>query len=181
MSATPPAGGDEVTTVLDVVDTLEELVGAARRVPFTTTVVVNEEDILELVDRIRVSLPDDLRSARHALDEREEMLDRAGREAAETNARAVEEAERLVREARAEAERLVSDHVIVATATEQARTTIDEADRHATAQRAAADEYAREVMRRLEEQLERWLGTVREGLSALPAAQPATPPRRRHR
>ena len=181
MTATPPASGDEVTTVLDVVDTLEELVGAARRVPFTTTVVVNEEEILELVDRIRVSLPDDLRSARDALDERDEMLERAGREAAETIARAAEEAERVVREARAEAERLVADHAIVATATEHARDTVEEADRHAAAQRAAADDYAREVMRRLEEQLERWLGTVREGLSALPAAETAAPPRRRRR
>jgi len=83
-----PTPGDELTTVVDIVDLLEELLGSARRLPFTPSVVVNEEEILELVDRIRVALPDDLVSARHTLDERDQILARAEREVAEVTSRA---------------------------------------------------------------------------------------------
>ena len=170
---TPAADLDESGTLLEIVDTLEELVGGARRVPFTPSVVVNEEEILELVDRIRVALPDDLVAARHTLEEREELLERAARDAAELAARAEAEATRLVGEAQARAAQLVDQHAVTRAATEQARVLGEEAERQAAAQRTAADEYARDVMARLAEQLDRWLGTVREGLDALPAAAPA--------
>ena len=178
MSATPPPA-DDLGTVVDIVDTLEELVGGARRLPFTPSVVVNEEEILELVDRIRVALPDDLLSARHTLDERDQILERAEREVGEVTARAEEEAARIIHEAQARAAALVDEHVITTTATEQARVVIRDAEEHAAAQRTAADDYAREVMQRLEDQLERWLGTVREGRESLP--QPPAPRGRRRK
>jgi hypothetical protein len=176
---TQPTPGDELTTVVDIVDLLEELLGSARRLPFTPSVVVNEEEILELVDRIRVALPDDLVSARHTLDERDQILARAEREVAEVAGRAEQEAARLVGDATAQATALVDDHAILRTATEQARALVAVADQHAAAQRAAADDYAREVMQRLEEQLERWLTTVREGVASLPQAAAARPRRRK--
>jgi uncharacterized membrane-anchored protein len=179
MSQAQPPADDEVGTVVDIVDALEELVGSGRRLPFTPSVVVNEEEILELVDRIRVALPDDLRSARHTLDERAQMLERAEREVAEVTGRADEEAARAVREAQAQAASLVEEHTIVRSATEQAHTVVADAERHAAAQRRAADDYAHEVMQRLEEQLERYLATVREGLQTLP--QPPAPERGRRR
>lgn len=177
MSAAPPPP-DEIGIVLEVVDALEELLASARRLPFTPSVVVNEEEILELTDRIRVALPDDLVTARHLLDERHEMLGRAAADSAELGRRAQEEAERLVREAQAQASALVADHEIVRTATAQAREIVTQAEERATLERSGADDYAREVMGRLEDQLERWLRTVREGMQELPA-QPAA--RRRNK
>ena len=179
MSQTPPPATDDSATVLDIVDTLEELVGGARRLPFTPSVVVNEDEILELVDRIRVALPDDLTTARHTVDERDELLDRAAREAAELTARAEEEAARRVREAQAHAAALVDEHAIVFTATAKAHELAADAQTQGASERAAADDYAHEVMQRLEDQLERWLGTVREGMQSLP--QKAPPGRRRKR
>jgi hypothetical protein len=179
LSQTHPPAGDELGTVVDIVDTLEELVGAARRLPFTPSVVVNEDEILELVDRIRVALPDDLITARHTVEERDEMLERATREAAELIARAEEEAARKVREAQAQAAALVDQHAILLTATEKAHQLVAEAEQEAASERAAADDYAHAVMQRLEDQLERWLATVREGLQSLP--QKAQPARRRKR
>ena len=181
---------DDFTPVLDILDTLEEMVGTARRVPLTSNVVVNEEDIVELVDRIRVSLPDDLRAARHALEAREQLMDRATQEAqsltertardtTELSQRSTEEAERTIREARARAEELVADHAVTRDATERARTLVAEAEAYAADQRGQADAYAREVVTRLAEQLERWLDTVRGGLVPAPGDDP--PARRRRR
>jgi len=164
-----PTPGDELTTVVDIVDLLEEMLGSARRLPFTPSVVVNEEEILELVDRIRVALPDDLVSARHTLDERDQILARAEREVAEVTSRTEQEATRLVGDATAQATALVDEHAILRTASEQARALVAD----------AADDYAREVMQRLEEQLERWLTTVREGVASLPQPVAARTRRRK--
>ncbi|MGH7722384.1 MAG: hypothetical protein ACRENL_06045 [Candidatus Dormibacteria bacterium] len=180
MTQAQPPAGDELSAVLDIVDTLEELVGVARRLPFTPSVVVNEEEILELVDRIRVALPDDLVSARHIVDERAQMLERAERDVGEVAARAEQDAARLLREAQAQAASLIGEHAIVSAATEQARALVADAEERAAAERTAADDYAREVVQRLEAQLERWLGTVREGLQSLPP-QPQPRGRRRKR
>ena len=178
MTAEPPPR-DDLGDAVDVINTLEELLAASRRMPFTANVVVNEEEILELVDRIRVTLPDELLSARHTLDERDQIVDRAAQEAAELNRRATEEAERMVREAQAHASALVAEHAILSAATAQAEELLAAAQEQAAAQRRAVDDYAREVMERLEEQLERWLGTVREGIGALPEARQARKRRKR--
>ena len=179
MTQTQPPAGAELTAVVDILDMLEEMVGGARRLPFTPSVVVNEEEILELVDRIRVALPDDLVGARHTLEERDQILERAEHEVADVTGRAEEDAARVVREAQAHAASLIEDHAIVGAATEQAGSLVADAEQHGAAQRAAADDYAREVMQRLEDQLERWLETVREGLQSLPQPPKARGRRRK--
>jgi len=158
MSQTNPPSTDEMTAAIDLVDALEELVGGARRLPFTPSVVVNEEEILELVDRIRLALPD---------------------EVAEVIRRAEEQAARVVGEADAKAASLTDEHAIVKAATEQAGALVADAEQTAAAQHSAADDYAREVMQRLEEQLDRWLATVREGLQSLPQPPQARARRRK--
>ncbi|MGH7698824.1 MAG: hypothetical protein ACRENV_09155, partial [Candidatus Dormibacteria bacterium] len=69
----------EGVSIFDVLDRLESLVNQSRRLPLTPNIVVNEEDILEAVDQIRMALPDEVREARMVLESREARL----REAAE--------------------------------------------------------------------------------------------------
>lgn len=174
-----PGADDELIPVLDILDGLEELISSSRRLPFTSTVAVNEEDILEAIDRIRVGLPDDLREARHLLEDRARLVERAQREAEELAERSTADAERRLRDAEARVEALLAQHAVTREAEQRAAALLAEAEAQAADQRGAADDYAREVMQRLEEQLDRWLGTVREGLQALPGA--AASKRRRRR
>jgi cell division septum initiation protein DivIVA len=120
-------------------------------------------------------------SARHTRDERDQWLERVQREIAGATGRAEEEAARVLREAQAQAAALVEEHVILRTASDKARALVADAEQHAAAQRSAADDYAREVMHRLEEQLDRWLATVREGLQTLPQPPESARGRRRKR
>ena len=66
--------GELGPTVIDLVDQLEELVSTGRRVPFTAGVVVNEDELLELIDRTRLGLPDELVQARHVLEDQRRVL-----------------------------------------------------------------------------------------------------------
>ncbi len=54
-------------SIIDVIDELETLVAGGRRVPFTPSVVVNEEEALELIDRARLELPEEIRQARYTV------------------------------------------------------------------------------------------------------------------
>src|ERR1700730_311510 len=65
-------------TALDIVDDLEDLVSSARRVPLSANVIVNEDETLELIDRLRLRLPDELTHARHTLEGRARVASGGG-------------------------------------------------------------------------------------------------------
>lgn len=169
---------EAVTDFLEAVDQLEELVGSGRRIPFSGNVVLNEEQVMELIDRARLSAPDELVEARHTVSERDRLLDGARREAERLRASAVEEREELLAEARAEAARLVDEHAVLRTAQERADDLVGAAEARAARITTEADDYARDVMRELADQLERQLTTVQRGLDTLPP-RPAVGGRRR--
>jgi cell division septum initiation protein DivIVA len=165
--------------VLQLIDQLEELLSSARRVPLSASVVVNEDEALELVDRARLALPQELIDARHTLEDRVRIVAEAEQEAERILARADAEGERLVREAGDRAEHLVSEHSVTEQARAHGETVVNEAEEKAAAIRGEADAYAREVMLRLDEQLTRALTTVRKGIEALPAPSGSRPKRAR--
>ena len=163
-----PGGIDP--SVIDLIDQLEELVSTGRRVPFTAGVVVNEDEALELIDRARLGLPDELTQARHLLEDRHRVVDEAEQESERILARAEAEAQRVVDEAGARAQAMTGEHEIAEQARAHASTVLAEAEESAAKIRAEADAYAREVMLRLEDQLMRAATTVRKGIDALPGS-----------
>jgi vacuolar-type H+-ATPase subunit H len=155
-------------TVIDLVDQLEELVSTGRRVPFTAGVVVNEDEVLELIDRTRLGLPDELMQARHLLEDQRRVVVEAEQEAERILSRAETEAARIVAEAEARGAVMVGDHAIAEQAREHAATVLADAEERGAKTCSEADAYAREVMLRLEDQLMRAATTVRKGIDALP-------------
>jgi vacuolar-type H+-ATPase subunit H len=162
----PPQSTDP--TVIDLVDQLEELVSTGRRVPFTAGVVVNEDEVLELIDRTRLGLPDELMQARHLLEDQRRVVVEAEQEAERILTRAETEAARIVAEAEARVAVMVGDHAIAEQAREHAATVLADAEERGAKTCSEADAYAREVMLRLEDQLMRAATTVRKGIDALP-------------
>lgn len=86
------------TDMLYLVDRLEELVSLGKRVPFSTRVMVEEEEFLALVDQLRVAVPNEVKQAQRVIKERERIIGEAQDEAAEIVDRAEREADRLVSE-----------------------------------------------------------------------------------
>src|SRR2546421_11620918 len=84
--------------VLVLIDKLDDLVHNAKRVPLTDEVRVDKEEIYDILDQMRATIPEEIKQARWIVKERQEMLAEAKREA-----------ERIVKEARERQERLVSD------------------------------------------------------------------------
>ena len=158
----------EAESLLDLVDELETMVSGARRLPLSTSVMLDEDALLELVDRIRLGLPEELVRARQTMDDAQRLVGSAQDEAERMVADAEEHAAQTMERAGEQASLLVSQHHIVSQAQAHADALLADAESRGAAVRSDADSYARDVMTHLEEQLTRALGTVRRGLETLP-------------
>src|ERR671931_590943 len=87
--------------VLVLIDKLDDLVHNAKPVPLTDQVRVDKEEIYDILDQMRATIPEEIKQARWIVKERQEMLAEAKREA-----------ERIVKEARERQAQLVSDHEV---------------------------------------------------------------------
>ena len=102
--------------VLVLIDKLDDLVHNAKPMPLTDQVRVDKEEIYDILDQMRATIPEEIKQARWIVKERQEMLAEAKREA-----------ERIVKEARDRQERLVSEEEITKQAERAAEDIIEDA------------------------------------------------------
>ena len=142
--------------ILHLVDRLEEIFNAGQPVPFLHRMLVDEDRVLEVIDQMRVSIPEEVKKAQQVLDQRDRIM-----------AKAQEEAARTVQLAKEKADQLVDREALVAQAQGRADQIILNAKTDAEAIRAEADDYALESLVKLESELGRVLNQVRNGISKL--------------
>src|ERR1051326_4088844 len=102
--------------VLVLIDKLDDVVHNAKPVPLTDQVRVDKEEIYDLLDQMRATIPEEIKQARWIVKERQEMLAEAKREA-----------ERIVKEARERQNQLVSQEEVVKQAERAAEDIIEDA------------------------------------------------------
>lgn len=139
-----------------LVNRLESMVNTARRVPLSSRVMLEEEDILAIIEEFRKSVPEEILSARKVLKDREQIL---------RNAQA--EAETIVTMARERAEYMINQEGVLYLAKERGEQVLSDAQRDAQQMRQEIDQYAVDVLSNLEQQLQLQLHQVRNGLSEL--------------
>ncbi len=161
----------ETISIFDVLDRLEGLVNQSRRLPLTSSIVISEEEILEALDQIRMSLPDEIREARMVLENRESRL----REAKE-------QAEQTLLAAQERADRLTDEHEVTRRASAEADRLLSEARDRSRKLRRETDDYIRDRMEELESELSSALAQVRRGIETLePASEETERPKSRGR
>ena len=82
--------------ILHLIDRLEELFNESRAIPFTHNVVVDEEKMLDLIDQMRVAIPDEMKNAQQVMAQRDRILAQAQEEANRTLVLAREKGEQLL-------------------------------------------------------------------------------------
>jgi vacuolar-type H+-ATPase subunit H len=143
-----------------LLDRLEAMLVEGRQVPFFSGVVVDRDRFFDVINQMRISIPEEVKKAKRMHAERERLI-----------AQAKEEAERIVDLAREQAAALVREHDVVKQAELQAQDVLAQVRDEAQEVRAGADDYALVVLQQLEERLLQQLSTVRNGISTLdPAA-----------
>jgi ElaB/YqjD/DUF883 family membrane-anchored ribosome-binding protein len=139
--------------ILHLIDRLEELFNESRAIPFTHNVVVDEEKMLDLIDQMRVAIPEEMKNAQQLIAQRDRIL-----------AQAQEEANRTLVLAREKGEQLLERDSIVQNAQTYAEQRATDIIASADQTRRDADHYVIETLTHLELELERYLNQVRNGI-----------------
>ncbi|MEW5869966.1 MAG: hypothetical protein AB1894_11865 [Chloroflexota bacterium] len=142
--------------ILHLVDRLEELLNQSRPFFFTHNVMVDEDRMLDIIDQMRVAIPDEVKKAQQILAQRDRVI-----------AQAQEEANRTLAIAREKSDQLVERDAIVQAAQARAEQVISQARVEAEQTRRDADNYVIETLTRLEMEMDRSLTQVRNGIRAL--------------
>ncbi len=141
--------------ILYLLDRLEEALTSGIRLPFGRA-LINEQECLDILDQIRVAIPEEVRQARQMNAQREALLADASKTAQQT-----------IQEAQERAARLVKENSTVRAAETMAAEVRAAAYREAEEIRRGADEYAYGTLAALETQVDQILRSVRRGLQEL--------------
>src|SRR5207244_9631742 len=96
-----------------MIDRLEQLVSTGTRLPLSSRTMIDEQEFLDIIDQLRVTVPEELKQARRVTQERERIMLQAEAEAEKIMAAAQERAtlmlqdSELVHRAQEEADRVV--------------------------------------------------------------------------
>lgn len=155
--------------ILHLIDRLEELFNESRAVPLTRNVMVDEDKMLDIIDQMRIAIPEEVKKAQQIITQKDRFL-----------AQAQEEANRTVEIARQKAEDLVHRDLIVVEAQRRAEQIVSQARADAEATRRDADDYVVDALTHLQNELEKLTNQVRNGIRTVEEDQarraPVPPP-----
>lgn len=156
--------------ILQLIDRLEELFNESKAIPLTHNVMVDEDRMLEIIDQMRIVIPDEVKKAQQVIAQRDRVM-----------AQAQEEADRTIALARERADQMAMKDNIVQEAQRRAEQILAQARADAEATRRDADDYVVETLMNLQNELEKTINQVRNGVRALQEEQlrkgvPSGPP-----
>src|SRR6266576_1947422 len=150
--------------VLVLIDKLDDTIHNAKPVPLTDQVRVDKEEIYDILDQMRATIPEEIKQARWIVKERQEML-----------AEAKKEAERIIKDARERQDKLVGEQEVTKQAERAAEDIIEDARAREREIRLGAEDYADEILNTLEVNLSKFIAAVQRGRERLLGPRRAVP------
>ena len=147
--------------ILHLVDRLEELFNNSRAIPLTHNVIVDEDKFLDIIDQMRISVPEEVKKAQEVYTKKDRFM-----------AQAQEEANRTLQLARERAEDLVDKDALILDAKRRAELILEQARVDSENIKTGADQYAKESLLNLEYALNQLLTQVRNGIQVLEQKHP---------
>ncbi len=142
--------------ILHLIDRLEELFNESRALPFTHNVIVDEDRMLDIIDQMRIAIPEEVKKAQQLLNQSDRIL-----------AQAEEKANRTTLLAEEKADEMVATDTVSQDAQRRADQILSQARADAEATRDDADVYVVETLSQVEDELSRLLNQVHNGIRAL--------------
>lgn len=132
-----------------LIDQIEDIIESGTGVPFSSKVLVDAEEILSLIQDIRVNLPDEIKQAQWIKEERKKILIEAQKEA-----------EAIAKEAEDYIKKMVDENEITKNAYLQAEEILKRAQENAREIRLGTNEYADSILYKLQKQLSELQNTI---------------------
>jgi dsDNA-specific endonuclease/ATPase MutS2 len=147
---------ETIMDILQLIDRLEELFNESKSIPLTRNVMVDEDRMLDIIDQMRIAIPEEVKKAQQLLGQRDRVL-----------AQAQEEANRTLELARQKADQMVAKDMVAQEAIRRAEQIVAQARNEAENIRADADEYAMTSLMQLQDELEQITNQVANGIRLL--------------
>ncbi len=160
--AHPPAGRTRPIDIIFLVERLEALLANGRRMPLTNNVIVDQGAALDLIDQLRVAVPEEVRQAKRVNEETGRIVERAQ-----------EEGERILARAQEQAAFLIEERELTRAAEVRSQEIIADARAEADEIRRGADAYAASVLIKLEGECVKALQSIKRGIALLDERRPA--------
>ena len=137
--------------IFTLLENLEELIESSSKVPFSSKVMVDKEELSAILEDIRLKLPDELKQAKRIKDERINILNDAQ-----------DEAQKILKEAELKIVELVDENAITRQAIEQKEEIIENANRISKEISTGTREYADALLEKVEDVLTQTISIVKE-------------------
>lgn len=142
--------------MMSLIDKLEEIITNARKLPFGNMVVIDQDNVFEIIDNLRETMPSEIKEARWIVKQKQQHLEDAEKEH-----------DKIINDAKEKAKKLASESEVAKEAQRQAQEIIENARVKEREIRMAAEDYADEIMANLEANLGKLLAAVQRGRDRL--------------
>jgi len=142
--------------VLEELEAVMEEIRTAKPVPFSASAMVNKQQLLDRLEGIKQTVPEEVKQARWVMRDREELLGRTQTDV-----------EQMVAEATEQRDQMVSRTEVVGAANREADKIIEEAKARAREIRMEAEDYVDAKLANFEVVLQKTLGAVTKGRESL--------------
>jgi len=137
--------------IMEIINLMEESIEKASVVPLSGKILIDKEEILDFIQEMRLSYPDEVKEAKWVKEERQKILNEAqGR------------ADSMIKSAETKMIQMVDESEIVRQAQEKADMLVEEASIQASKLRTDSDQYADDVLGDVERRLEMLLKKVND-------------------
>lgn len=128
--------------ILNLLERIEDIIEEASKFPLSNKVMIDKDEILEVINEIRLKLPDEINRASWVAKERQRILNEAQTEADE-----------LIEKVQDQQRYLIEDNEITKQAQKHANQIIQEAERKANEMKFGAYSYSDEILSKLQEKI----------------------------
>ena len=155
--------------IVNVIDRLDALVNTSRKMPATRSRLVDAERVMELVEQLRLSIPQDITAAQEVINRKDAIINqvqidaRRIRTEAEDESRARLDQNEIMVAARRKSEEMAEE------AEHRANRLMEQVEAESKTIRDEADAYVVRALRNLETEMTSVLTAVRKGLDTLGA------------
>jgi cell division septum initiation protein DivIVA len=142
--------------ILNLLERIEDIIEEASKFPLSNKVMIDKEEILEVINEIRLKLPDEINRASWVAKERQRILNEAQSEADE-----------LIEKVKEQQKYLVEENEISRQAQKYAKQLIEEAERKANDMKIGAYNYSDEILSKLQEKIREINGIIEQNREVL--------------
>lgn len=142
--------------ILNLLERIEDIIEEASKFPLSNKVMIDKDEILEVINEIRLKLPDEINRASWVAKERQRILNEAQSEADE-----------LIEKVKEQQKYLVEENEITRQAEKYADQLVQEAERKANDMKMGAYSYSDEILAKLQEKIREINGIIEQNREVL--------------